>query len=168
MTAWAVIDLPEPDSPTTHSVWPGSTESVAPSTASARSAPEGSEMLKVDDVEHGVRGFMGVTVAFMKPLPAVLEVVDLSICLPSGADRALAVEGASLSVLPGQTLCVVGESGPGKSMIANSVMGLLPRPHVARGGRQDPLRGHRPAHADRAADARAARPAPSAWCSRSR
>ena len=64
----------------------------------------------------------------MKP---VLDIVGLSIRLPTGADRALAVEGASLSVLPGQTLCVVGESGSGKSMIANAVMGLLPVPQVA-------------------------------------
>ncbi len=71
-----------------------------------------------------------MSVTAIKPVQPVLEVVDLSICLPSGADRALAVEGASLSVLPGQTLCVVGESGSGKSMIANSVMGLLPQPHV--------------------------------------
>lgn len=71
-----------------------------------------------------------------KPVQPVLDVVDLSISLPRGADRALAVEGATLSVLPGQTLCVVGESGSGKSMIANAVMGLLPRPHVAPvGGR---------------------------------
>jgi peptide/nickel transport system ATP-binding protein len=60
----------------------------------------------------------------------VLDIVGLSIRLPAGADRALAVEGASFSLLPGQTLCVVGESGSGKSMIANAVMGLLPRPHV--------------------------------------
>jgi len=66
----------------------------------------------------------------------VLEIAELSISLPKGADRALAVEGATLSLLPGQTLCVVGESGSGKSMIANAVMGLLPRPHVApTGGR---------------------------------
>ena len=60
----------------------------------------------------------------------VLEIQNLSICLPKGADRPLAVESATLSVMPGQTLCVVGESGSGKSMIANSVMGLLPQPHV--------------------------------------
>ena len=74
---------------------------------------------------------MNAGVTRLKPAQAVLEVVDLSISLPKGADRALAVEGATLSVLPGQTLCVVGESGSGKSMIANAVMGLLPRPQVA-------------------------------------
>jgi peptide/nickel transport system ATP-binding protein len=74
---------------------------------------------------------MNAGVTRLKPAQAVLDVVDLSISLPKGADRALAVEGATLSVLPGQTLCVVGESGSGKSMIANAVMGLLPRPQVA-------------------------------------
>jgi peptide/nickel transport system ATP-binding protein len=74
---------------------------------------------------------MNAGVTRLKPAQAVLEVVELSISLPKGADRALAVEGATLSLLPGQTLCVVGESGSGKSMIANAVMGLLPRPQVA-------------------------------------
>ncbi|WP_454908899.1 ABC transporter ATP-binding protein [Variovorax gossypii] len=60
----------------------------------------------------------------------VLEIQALDIRLPHGADRELAVRGASLQLLPGQTLCVVGESGSGKSMIANAIMGLLPRPHV--------------------------------------
>ncbi|WP_458765385.1 dipeptide ABC transporter ATP-binding protein [Cupriavidus basilensis] len=60
----------------------------------------------------------------------VLDIQELSIRLPAGGDRALAVQAASLALEAGQTLCVVGESGSGKSMIANAVMGLLPRPHV--------------------------------------
>jgi len=60
----------------------------------------------------------------------VLDIQNLSIRLPAGGDRALAVTDASLTLHAGQTLCVVGESGSGKSMIANAVMGLLPRPHV--------------------------------------
>ncbi|MDM0055029.1 ABC transporter ATP-binding protein [Variovorax fucosicus] len=75
---------------------------------------------------------MSATVATVPAaMQPVLDIVGLGISLPAGADRALAVDGATLSVLPGQTLCVVGESGSGKSMIANAVMGLLPRPHVA-------------------------------------
>jgi peptide/nickel transport system ATP-binding protein len=64
------------------------------------------------------------------PMQPVLDIQSLDIRLPAGADRALAVQGASLQLLPGQTLCVVGESGSGKSMIANAIMGLLPRPQV--------------------------------------
>ncbi len=38
------------------------------------------------------------------------------------------VDGVSLSVSAGRTLCVVGESGCGKSILSLAVMGLLPRP----------------------------------------
>jgi peptide/nickel transport system ATP-binding protein len=62
--------------------------------------------------------------------PPVLDIRGLSIRLPDGSDRGLAVNLASFSVHPGQTTCIVGESGSGKSMIANAVMGLLPRPAV--------------------------------------
>jgi peptide/nickel transport system ATP-binding protein len=61
----------------------------------------------------------------------VLDVRGLSIKLPDGGDRPLAVDSVSFSLQPGSTLCIVGESGSGKSMIANAVMGLLPRPAVA-------------------------------------
>ncbi|MCX7829075.1 MAG: ABC transporter ATP-binding protein [Thermanaerothrix sp.] len=39
-----------------------------------------------------------------------------------------AVDGVSFSIKPGETLCVVGESGCGKSVTALSVMGLLQKP----------------------------------------
>ena len=42
----------------------------------------------------------------------VLDIQGLSIRLPAGGDRALAVREASLTLQAGQTLCVVGESGP--------------------------------------------------------
>jgi peptide/nickel transport system ATP-binding protein len=64
-------------------------------------------------------------------LGTVLRIEGLSIKLPGGADRALAVENVDLELRSGQTLCVVGESGSGKSLIAGAVMGLLPRPRVA-------------------------------------
>ncbi|MDB5361107.1 MAG: transporter related [Rhodospirillales bacterium] len=59
-------------------------------------------------------------------MSAVLEIRDLNIRLPPGADRALAVEDLSLSVAPGETVCLVGESGSGKSLTAFSIMGLSP------------------------------------------
>ena len=55
----------------------------------------------------------------------VLEVRNLSVALPAGADRANAVEKVSFTVKPGEIVCLVGESGSGKSVIAFTVMGLL-------------------------------------------
>jgi peptide/nickel transport system ATP-binding protein len=63
-----------------------------------------------------------------------LEVRDLTISLPPGADRACAVKGVSLSVDRGEIVCLVGESGSGKSVIAHAVMGLLPKGLVATTG----------------------------------
>ncbi|RUR34452.1 ABC transporter ATP-binding protein [Vreelandella nanhaiensis] len=57
----------------------------------------------------------------------VLSIRQLSVALPKGADRALAVENISYDVNRGEIMCVVGESGSGKSMAANTVMGLLPK-----------------------------------------
>ena len=55
----------------------------------------------------------------------VLEVRNLSVSLPAGADRVHAVEKVSFTVNPGEIVCLVGESGSGKSVIAFTVMGLL-------------------------------------------
>ena len=57
----------------------------------------------------------------------VLAIDDLHVALPPGSDRSHAVQGVSLSIAPGKTLCVVGESGSGKSVMATAVMGLLPQ-----------------------------------------
>ncbi|GHU03959.1 ABC transporter ATP-binding protein [Alphaproteobacteria bacterium] len=56
----------------------------------------------------------------------VLSVRDLCISLPPGGDRKNAVEGISFDVHPGKVVCLLGESGSGKSVVANAVMGLLP------------------------------------------
>jgi peptide/nickel transport system ATP-binding protein len=60
----------------------------------------------------------------------VLEVRDLTVVLPPGADRAHAVEGVSFSLQRNEILCLVGESGSGKSIAARAIMGLLPVPRV--------------------------------------
>jgi peptide/nickel transport system ATP-binding protein len=65
----------------------------------------------------------------------VLEVGDLTIALPAGADRAEAVSGVSFTVGRGEIVCLVGESGSGKSVIAQGVMGLLPKQLPVTGGR---------------------------------
>jgi peptide/nickel transport system ATP-binding protein len=62
----------------------------------------------------------------------VLEIDNLSVALPEGADRPYAIENLSLKVYLNEILCVVGESGSGKSVMAYTIMGLLgkngPRP----------------------------------------
>jgi peptide/nickel transport system ATP-binding protein len=63
-----------------------------------------------------------VSVADKKP---VLEVRNLSVTLPKGADREFAVDRVSFTVNPGEIVCLVGESGSGKSVIAFTIMGLL-------------------------------------------
>ncbi|RBL85266.1 microcin ABC transporter ATP-binding protein, partial [Streptomyces cavourensis] len=72
----------------------------------------------------------------------LLDIRGLSIRLPAGADRPLAVKEASLRIGRGETLCIVGESGSGKSMIANAVMGLLPQPMVAPVAGSITFQGH--------------------------
>ena len=58
---------------------------------------------------------------------SILEVDNLTVKLPDGADRPFAIEGVSLTVEKGEILCIVGESGSGKSVTAFSVMGLADR-----------------------------------------
>jgi len=65
---------------------------------------------------------------------SVLDVRDLTIALPPGADRPEAVSRVSFAIARGEILCLVGESGSGKSVIAQSVMGLLPKNLPVVGG----------------------------------
>ena len=57
----------------------------------------------------------------------VLDIRNLSVALPAGADRPLAVEDINLQIRPREILCIVGELGSGKSVTAFAVMGLLAR-----------------------------------------
>ena len=57
----------------------------------------------------------------------LLEVSDLTITLGTGPRAIDIVDGVSFSIAPSDRLGVVGESGSGKSMIALSLLGLLPR-----------------------------------------
>ena len=65
---------------------------------------------------------------------SLLEIKNLSISLPDGGDRSHAVENLNLELIENEILCVVGVSGAGKSMMARSIMGLLPRRLNITGG----------------------------------
>ena len=65
---------------------------------------------------------------------ALVSIRNLTVALPSGADRPLAVDDVSLEVGPSEIVCIVGESGSGKSLTAHAVMGLLPRGVAVTGG----------------------------------
>ncbi|WEJ57387.1 ABC transporter ATP-binding protein [Devosia sp. FJ2-5-3] len=57
---------------------------------------------------------------------AAIEVSDLNIEIRGAQGSFAVVSDMSLSVRPGETLCIVGESGCGKSMTALSLLRLLP------------------------------------------
>ena len=59
---------------------------------------------------------------------AVLDVTDLRVEFDTHGGIVKAVRGASFSVRPGKTLAIVGESGCGKSVSVQSIMGLIPMP----------------------------------------
>lgn len=67
-------------------------------------------------------------------MSALLDIQQLSIALPAGADRSHALYDLSLQLQAGEVLCVVGESGSGKSMLANAVLRMLPQHLAAHGG----------------------------------
>ncbi|MEM0943398.1 MAG: ATP-binding cassette domain-containing protein, partial [Pseudomonadota bacterium] len=78
----------------------------------------------------------------------VLSLTDLTVEIPTRRGVLRPVDRVSFDLAPGEILGVVGESGAGKSMTGNAVIGLLDRPaHIAggevvlQGRRVDNLRG---------------------------
>jgi peptide/nickel transport system ATP-binding protein len=59
--------------------------------------------------------------------PIVLEVENLSVDIAIPAGTLHAVSNLTLNVREGETLCIVGESGCGKSITSLAIMNLLPR-----------------------------------------
>src|SRR6185312_2759156 len=64
----------------------------------------------------------------------LLELRDLAINFKTGNGDVEAVRKANLTILPGETVAIGGESGSGKSTTALAAIGLLPRNGRVAGG----------------------------------
>ncbi len=67
-------------------------------------------------------------------MSAILDIADLTVEFPTRRGVFVAVEGASLTVEPGEIHGLVGESGAGKSTIGAATMALLEHPGRIVGG----------------------------------
>ena len=65
----------------------------------------------------------------------LLAIENLTVGFSTERGPVAAVRGVSLSVAAGETLCLVGESGCGKSVTCHAVLGLLPKNGRVTGGR---------------------------------
>jgi peptide/nickel transport system ATP-binding protein len=68
----------------------------------------------------------GVTVA-ASPGGSLIDVKDLNVRFVSREASVNAVNGVSFSLDPGEVLCIIGESGSGKSVTMRALMRLLPQ-----------------------------------------
>jgi peptide/nickel transport system ATP-binding protein len=67
-------------------------------------------------------------------LEYLLEIKGLTTQFPTDGGPLKAVDDVSFSLSRGEVLCLVGESGCGKSMTALSILGLVPPPGAVMGG----------------------------------
>ncbi|MDT5042045.1 MAG: oligopeptide transport system ATP-binding protein [Actinoplanes sp.] len=74
-------------------------------------------------------------IAGIDPQAPLLQVEDLHVEFRTRDGVARAVNGAGFTLHPGETLALLGESGCGKSVTAQAVLGILdpPSAHVTRG-----------------------------------
>jgi peptide/nickel transport system ATP-binding protein len=75
-----------------------------------------------------------LTVEKVPSTGVLLDVDDLKTHFLTPRGRVKAVDGVSLTLDRGRSLGVVGESGSGKTILARSIMNLLPKTNVHRSG----------------------------------
>jgi peptide/nickel transport system ATP-binding protein len=71
----------------------------------------------------------------------LLEIKNLRMDFGAGAAAARAIDDVSLTIKAGETLCLVGESGCGKSVTAQSIARLVPSPPASYVGGEILLEG---------------------------
>ena len=71
------------------------------------------------EIGHALRG--------LAALSALLDVRDLTVDIPLSSGVLHPVRGISFAIARGETLCIVGESGCGKSLTSLALMDLLPK-----------------------------------------
>lgn len=76
----------------------------------------------------------GTTVSAASMERPLLEVNDLHVGFPSQDGIVRALDGVSMTLMPGGTVAVVGESGSGKSTMAHAIINLLPGSGRITGG----------------------------------
>ncbi len=72
----------------------------------------------------------------------LLDIRNLQLEFGTGRDALRAVDGVSFTIAEGETLCLVGESGCGKSVSALSIARLVPTPPARYVGGEILLNGH--------------------------
>ena len=80
----------------------------------------------------------------------LLKVEDLHVEFKTRRGQALVLNGVDFELSPGETLCVVGESGCGKSMTALALLRLIPSPPGRISGARNRTLARGSALADRA------------------
>ncbi len=61
----------------------------------------------------------------------LLSIQGLNVAIQTPGGRVAAIKGLNLDLQRGENLCLVGESGCGKSLTALSILGLLPDPPIS-------------------------------------
>lgn len=69
-----------------------------------------------------------------EPATPLVRVSDLTVRFVSRDATVQAVDGVSFDLMPGEVLCVIGESGSGKSVTLRALMQLLPANRTRIGG----------------------------------
>src|SRR5260221_14630561 len=65
---------------------------------------------------------------------ALVDVRDLTVTFVSRESSTRAGNGVSFTLAAGEVLCIIGESGSGKSVTLRALMGLLPPTHTRLSG----------------------------------